>query len=310
VINFPVGACPQDSTLWRKRYVKRDRLTPYLFVAAPLCMYSIWVIFPILQTIAVSFTKWDGMTKMKFVGLENFKRLVSDNYFGLSLLNNIKWMVGFVVLSIPVGLIFAMLMDQKFPGHKVYKSLIYLPMALSFVVIGQIWSWVLEPTGGVINTFFRFIGLEQFAKPWLSDPKIVTYSLIMAALWRQIPYAMILFLAGLKNVSKELVEAAIVDGATPAQRFWYVILPALKPAMVIAITVNIIDSLRAFDIVFVMTRGGPYYSSSVMANYMYVQAFHNYRMGYGASIAVVQFGITLGFIIMYLLNVLKREERE
>ncbi len=310
MINFPVGACPQDSTLWRKRYVKRDRLTPYLFVAAPLCMYSIWVIFPILQTIAVSFTKWDGMTKMKFVGLENFKRLVSDNYFGLSLLNNIKWMVGFVVLSIPVGLIFAMLMDQKFPGHKVYKSLIYLPMALSFVVIGQIWSWVLEPTGGVINTFFRFIGLEQFAKPWLSDPKIVTYSLIMAALWRQIPYAMILFLAGLKNVSKELVEAAIVDGATPAQRFWYVILPALKPAMVIAITVNIIDSLRAFDIVFVMTRGGPYYSSSVMANYMYVQAFHNYRMGYGASIAVVQFGITLGFIIMYLLNVLKREERE
>lgn len=291
--------------------MKRDRLTPYLFVAAPLCMYSIWVIFPILQTIAVSFTKWDGMTKMKFVGLENFKRLVSDNYFGLSLLNNIKWMVGFVVLSIPVGLIFAMLMDQKFPGHKVYKSLIYLPMALSFVVIGQIWSWVLEPTGGVINTFFRFIGLEQFAKPWLSDPKIVTYSLIMAALWRQIPYAMILFLAGLKNVSKELVEAAIVDGATPAQRFWYVILPALKPAMVIAITVNIIDSLRAFDIVFVMTRGGPYYSSSsVMANYMYVQAFHNYRMGYGASIAVVQFGITLGFIIMYLLNVLKREERE
>ncbi len=273
-------------------------------------MYSIWVIFPILQTFVVSFMKWDGMTKMRFVGLENFKRLITDNYFGLSLMNNIKWMIGFVVLSIPIGLALAMLMDQKFPGHKIYKSLVYLPMALSFVVIGQIWSWVLEPTGGVVNTFFRSIGLEQFAKPWLSDPKIVTYSLIAAALWRQIPYAMVLFLAGLKNVSKELVEAATVDGATTIQRFWYVILPALRPAVVIATTVNIIDSLRAFDIVFVMTRGGPFYSSSVMANYMYVQAFHNYRMGYGASIAVVQFAITLGFIISYLLNVLKKEEKE
>jgi len=290
--------------------MNRSKLTPYLFLAGPLCMYSVWVIFPIIQTFIVSFMKWDGMTKMKFVGLENFKRLITDNYFGLSLMNNIKWMIGFVVLSIPIGLALAMLMDQKFAGHKIYKSLVYLPMALSFVVIGQIWSWVLEPTGGVVNTFFRSIGLEQFAKPWLSDPKIVTYSLIAAALWRQIPYAMVLFLAGLKNVSKELIEAATVDGATAIQRFWYVILPALRPAVIIATTVNIIDSLRAFDIVFVMTRGGPFYSSSVMANYMYVQAFHNYRMGYGASIAVVQFGITLGFIISYLLNVLKKEERE
>lgn len=288
----------------------RKSITPYLFLAVPFLMYSIWVIFPILQTFVVSFTKWDGMTQMRFVGLENFKRLVNDKYFGLSLLNNIKWMVGFVILSIPLGLLFAILMDQKFAGHKIFKSLVYLPMALSFVVIGQIWSWVLEPTGGVVNAFLNFIGLSKLAKPWLSDPKIVTYSLIAAALWRQIPYAMVLFLAGLKNVSSELVEAAVVDGANAFQRFWYVILPALRPALIIAVTVNIIDSLRSFDIVFVMTRGGPYYSSSVMANYMYIQAFHNYRMGYGASIAVVQFFITLGFILLYLINVLKREEHQ
>jgi len=160
-----------------------------------------------------------------------------------------------------------------------------------------------------VNTFLRWIGLENLAKPWLSDPRIVTYSLIWAALWRQVPYAMVLFLAGLQSVDREHVEAAIVDGANAFQRFWYVILPELRPAMVITITVNIIDSLRAFDIVFVMTRGGPYYSSSVMANYMYIQAFHNYRMGYGAAIAVIQFLITLGFILVYVLNVLKREER-
>ncbi|MEN3008840.1 sugar ABC transporter permease [Pseudothermotoga sp.] len=287
----------------------RKKLTPYFFLTGPLALYFIWVIYPIFRTFIVSFTRWDGMTKARFVGLDNFVWLFNDRYFILSLINNFKWMIGFVILSIPLGLLFAMLMDQKYPGHKVYKSLIYLPMALSFVVIGQIWSWILEPTGGIVNSFLRYVGLGTLAKPWLSDPKIVTYSLIWAALWRQIPYAMVLFLAGLQGVNKEHVEAAIVDGANAFQRFWYVILPELRPALVIAVTVNIIDSLRAFDIVFVMTRGGPFYSSSVMANYMYIQAFHNYRMGYGAAIAVVQFLITLGFILVYVLNVLKREER-
>ncbi len=274
-------------------------------------MYTIWVIIPIIRTFIVSFTDWDGISKeLNFIFLDNFKRLFSDYYFGLSLLNNIKWMVGFVLLSIPIGLGIAMLMDQKFPGHKVFKSMIYLPMTLSFVVIGQIWSWILEPRNGALNSFLRFVGLGSLARPWLSDPNIVTYSLIFAALWRQIAYAMILFLAGLQSVSKEHVEAAYVDGANRFQRFIHVILPELRPAMVIAITVNIIDSLRAFDIVFVMTRGGPFYSSSVMANYMYIEAFHNYHMGYGAAIAVVQFAITLGFIIAYVLNVMKKEVQE
>ncbi|ACM23549.1 binding-protein-dependent transport systems inner membrane component [Thermotoga neapolitana DSM 4359] len=282
---------------------------PYVFLAVPLTLYFIWVISPIAQTIILSFTNWDGVsTKFDFIGWKNYTRLFSDPYFWLSLKNNIKWLVFFVIVAIPAGLGMAMLLDQKFPGNKIFKTLIYLPMTLSFVVIGQIWSWILEPRSGVLNEFLRAIGLGSLAKPWLSDPKIVTYALIMAALWRQIAYAMVLFLAGLKNVSTELVEAAYVDGANACQRFWYVILPALRPAMVIAITVNIIDSLRAFDIVYVMTRGGPFYSSSVLANYMYIQSFHNYRMGYGSAIAVIQFLITLGFIIVYLFYTLKREE--
>ncbi len=292
------------------RSIKR-RITPYLFLLGPLVMYTIWVIIPIIRTFIVSFTNWDGISKeFKFIGLENFRELFTDYYFGLSLMNNIKWMVGFVLLSIPIGLGIAMLMDQKFPGHKVFKSMIYLPMTLSFVVIGQIWSWILEPRNGALNSFLRAVGLGGLANPWLSDPNIVTYALIFAALWRQIAYAMILFLAGLQSVSKEHVEAAYVDGANSFQRFIHVILPELRPAMVIAVTVNIIDSLRAFDIVFVMTRGGPFYSSSVMANYMYIEAFHNYHMGYGAAIAVIQFAITLGFIITYVLNVMKREVQE
>ncbi len=269
-------------------------------------MYSIWVLLPIFQTLYLSFTNWDGVSpSINFVGLSNFKRLFEDPYFVTSLWNNVKWLVGFTMISVPGGLGIAMFLNQKFTGSKVYKVLMYLPMTLSFVVIGQMWSWILEPQGA-LNSFLNLFGIHEIG--WLSDPDIVTYSLIMAALWRQIPYAMVIFLAGLNQVPSELVEAAYVDGANSWQRFFHVILPMLRPATVVAITVNIIDSLRAFDIVYVMTRGGPFYSSSVMANYMYIQAFNNYQMGYGAAIAVIQFLITLGFIVIYMRNVLRREE--
>jgi len=256
----------------------------------------------------LSFSDWDGVSStVTFTGFENFKRLASDPYFLRSLRNNISWIVGFVFLSLPMGLAMAMLFNRDLPGSKIFKSLIYLPMTLSFVVVGQVWSWILEPKYGALNAFLRLIGLECFARPWLSDPGIVTYSIIAAALWRQVPYAVILFLAGLQNVPPEQVEAALVDGANSWQRFRYVIFPALWPSTIVAVTVSIIDSLRAFDIVHILTRGGPFYSSSVIANYMYIQSFNAYRMGYGSAIAVVQFLITLVFILIYLASALRQE---
>ncbi len=283
--------------------------TPFAFLAIPLVFYTIWVIWPIFQTFFLSFTNWDGVSpSYVIVGFKNYTRLFKDSYFILSLLNNIKWLVSFVFISVPLGLLIAMLLDQKFPGNKIYKTLMYLPMTLSFVVIGEIWSWLLEPKYGAINSLLKAVGLSHLARPWLSDPHIVTYALIMAASWRQIAYTMVIFLAGLKNVPRELIEASYVDGANSIQRFFYIIIPMLRPAIVISITVSVIDSLRAFDIIYVLTRGGPFYSSSVMANYMYIQAFHNYRMGYGSAIAVIQFVITFAFILIYMVNVFKGEE--
>jgi len=288
--------------------MRKRTITPYLFLILPLTMYTIWVIIPIFQTFIFSFTDWDGVSPdFNFVGFENFKALFTDPYFKISFINNIKWLIGFAGISVPLGLAIAMLLDQKFKGSKIYKTLMYLPMTLSFVVIGQMWAWIFEPRAGALNSFLSIFGIQ--GKGWLSDPKIVTYSLIMAASWRQISYAMVLYLAGLKLVPRELVEAAWVDGANSWKRFWYIILPMLRPATIVAITVSVIDSLRAFDIVYVLTRGGPFYSSSVMANYMYIQSFNNYRMGYGSSIAVIQFLITLAFIVIYIRNVLKTEEK-
>jgi multiple sugar transport system permease protein/raffinose/stachyose/melibiose transport system permease protein len=288
---------------------KKRWWVPWAFLAIPLIMYLIWVIIPIGRTFIYSFSSWDGLSKnIEFVGLDNFKMLFGDRIFITALMNNIKWFIFFIIIPVPVGLGFAMLLDMKLPGSKLFKTLVYLPMTLSFVVIGTMWSWIYEPQYGALNSFLDAIGLDFLITPWLSDPEMVTFSLIFAAIWRQIPYIMVLFLAGLKNVSQDQVEAAYVDGANAWQRFWNIILPALKPSMIIAVTVSIIDSLRSFDIVFVMTKGGPFHSSTVLANFMYIEAFNNYRMGYGSAIAVIQFAITFGFIILYLLNAMKNEE--
>lgn len=289
---------------------RKEWWVPWAFLALPLAMFTIWVIYPIFQTFAFSLTSWDGISPhAQMEGLRNFGVLWGDRVFWISLINNLRWLVLFVLVPIPLGLAIALLFNTELPGNKIFKLLLFLPMTLSFVVIGQVWNWIYEPDYGALNTFFQAAGLEHWSRAWLSDPRIVTYSLIFAAIWRQIPYIMILFLAGLKTIPPHLVEAAWVDGAGPLQRFRFVILPCLKPAMIIAVTVSIIDSLRSFDIVYTMTGGGPHYSSSVLANQMYIESFHNYRMGYGSAIAVIQFLITLGFIIIYLRKVLEEEQQ-
>ncbi len=359
---------------------KKRWWVPWVFLSVPLAMYAIWVIWPIIQTFAFSFTEWDGMTPSTFIGFENYKNLFNDPIFWTALKNNFRWLILFVAIPIPVGLLVAMLFDVKLPGGKIFKTIMYLSMTLSFVVIAQIWSWIYDPKNGALAVTLRALGFanldellqaafdflifviipiiiavivvkiidksvrltgkkalfayislmalfiilahvlkifwdpqietSRFSKngfPWLSDPNMVTYSLIMSAIWRQIPYVMVLYLAGLKGVPPALVEASIVDGANWWQRFYNVILPMLKPATIVAITISVIDSLRAFDIVYAMTRGGPFNTSSVLANFMYIETFNNYRMGYGSSIAVIQFFITFGFIIVYLGNALKKE---
>lgn len=163
--------------------MNRDHWTPYAFLAAPVTIYLVWVIIPIVQTMVLSLSDWDGVSStLSLVGFDNYKRLLSDPYFIRSLKNNVTWIVAFVFLSLPIGLAMAMLFNNSMKGSRLFKTLIYLPMTLSFVVVGQVWSWILEPKYGALNTFLRFVGLDSLARPWLSDPGIVTYSVIAAAL--------------------------------------------------------------------------------------------------------------------------------
>jgi ABC-type sugar transport system permease subunit len=285
----------------------RRKILPYLFLAIPIIIYLVWVIGPMFYTFYLSLTNWDGLTSPDFIGFRNYERLFTDKVFFLSLTNNMKWLVSFVTVPVVLGLALAMVLNRAVPGEKFFKMSFYMPMVLAMVVSGLIWGWLYHPRGGLINNILIGLGIVEKGPGWLSDRDLALWSIIIVAIWRQVGYVMVLYLAGLKSINPEFLEAAKMDGANDWQVFLKVLLPLLMPVSVIVLVISVIDSLRAFDLVSVMTRGGPANSSSVLANYMYIQAFNNYRMGYAAAIAVILFLISLVFIFIYLWRVMQDE---
>ena len=283
------------------------KLTPWLFLIVPLIIYLIWVIGPMFYTFYLSLTNWDGISTPDFINFRNYERLFRDPVFKISLQNNLKWIISFITVPVVAGLGLAMALNRAIPGAKLFKASYYSPMVLSLVVCGLIWGWMYQPANGLINEALRAIGLDSLTQGWLSDTDLVMWSIIFVAIWRQVGYVMVLYLAGLQGVDPGLIDASKVDGCNAWQTFRNVIFPLLAPVTVIVVTISIIDSLRAFDLVSVMTRGGPYNSSSVLANFMYIEAFNNYKMGYGAAISVILFLISLVFIFIYLYRTLQTE---
>ena len=283
---------------------------PYAFLAPPLLIYLIWVIAPTFYTFYLSVTNWDGITSnLNFIGLDNYRRLILDDpVFRTALANNLIWLLTFITIPLTLGLALAIIFNSNIRGDRFFKVSFYSPMVLSFVVIGLIFAWLYHPRSGLLNATLLAWGMNARDLPgWLADPNLAIYSIIVAASWRQVGYVMLLYLAGLKNIDPQLLDAAQVDGASGWNLFRYIIFPLLAPVTVIVVVISIIDSLRAFDLVFIMTRGGPANASQVLANFMYIESFHNYQMGYGAAIAVILFLISLAFIITYLYRVLQEE---
>jgi len=280
---------------------------PYLFLAFPLLLFMAWVIGPMLYSFYLSLTNWDGLSTPRFIGLRNYERLFDDPIFYTALFNNLKWLISFITVPVVGGLALAMALNGSIPGGRGIKAAFYSPYILAPVVVGLIFGWIYHPAGGLLNTALESIGLGFLASGWLSDPALATWCIIAAAIWRQVGYVMTLYLAGLQGVDPSLIDASRVDGCTPWQTFRHVILPLLTPVTVVVVVISVIDSLRSFDLVFVMTRGGPGNASTVLANFMYIEAFNNYNMGYGAAIAVMLFLISAVFIFIYLWRTLSTE---
>lgn len=268
---------------------------------------SLYVIFPIFQSLSISLYKWDGLGEAEYIGLRNYQELLGDRAFEISLWNNLKWLLLYL-LAMPAGLFIALFLNQNIPGMRLYKTLFFFPFVISQVVIGLVFTWFYDPTFGLLNVLLGFVGLDPVNV--LGDPTLVTYGIIAAGLWPQTAYCMILYLTGLNSVDPELVEAARLDGAKGWKMLWYVILPQLKPATFIAFVVTVVGALRSFDLISIMTNGGPFGTSRVLSFYMFEKALSEYgfRMGYGAAIAVVLFAIMLVFIAYFLWSMYQDEK--
>ncbi|GGA02908.1 ABC transporter permease [Elstera cyanobacteriorum] len=288
-------------SFWRRH---EKTLAPAMFLSPALFAFLLFVVWPILSSVWISFHEWDGLGPKIFIGLDNYRELFSDDKFYVALVNNIKWLI--LYLLAPVGgLIIALFLNQQMPGMRLIKALFFFPFVISQVVVGVIFSWFYDPNFGLLNVVLNAVGLPSIAP--LGDEHMVTYAIIVAGLWPQIAYCMILYLTGLNNVNPELIEAARMDGCKGFPMFWNIILPQLRPATFIAVVVTVIGALRSFDLVAIMTNGGPYDSSTVLGYFMYEQAIFAYRMGYGAAIATVLFLIMDIYIAFFLVSMLRKE---
>ncbi|MGI9256014.1 MAG: carbohydrate ABC transporter permease [Salinispira sp.] len=282
-------------------------LAPVYFLAPAFILFTVFVIWPIIQSIWISFHSWNGFGDMTWRGLQNYTELFGDPDFKISILNNVKWLL-LSLLAPVIGLFIALLLNQQIRGMRVAKSLFFFPFVINLVVIGLIFSWFYNPDLGLLAELFRAIGLDPL--PILADENLATYGIILAALWPQTAYCMILYLTGLSCMNSQVIEAGRIDGASGWSMLWNVVIPQLRGASFIAIVVTIIGSLRSFDLIAIMTAGGPWGSSNVLAYFMYEESLFNFKMGYGAAIAAVLFLIMAVFIVFFLRSVLISERRQ
>jgi raffinose/stachyose/melibiose transport system permease protein len=276
------------------RYVNEYTLTAVLFLLPTFFFLSIFVIWPILESFRLSFYKWNGVDpSMTFLQFENWTRLANDSVFWRAMRNNFIIVILSILIQLPIGLALAVLLDSAGRKFQFFKVIYFLPLLLSTVAIGILFKYIYDPYFGIINAGLEALGLESWTQSWLSDPRIALYSVIAVICWQYIPFYMVLFLAALAGIPQELREAAAIDGATENTYFFRIAVPLLRGAIVTAATLSLIGSLKYFDLIWVMTEGGPVNATELMATYMYKKAFNSFEMGYGAAIASALFIVVL-----------------
>jgi multiple sugar transport system permease protein len=322
---------PDTDVPARPGWARRNKLAiaPWLFLIPALIFFAIYVVIPIFESLWLSLYEWNGLYDVNgestatWVGFQNYVKLWDDPNFWVSLRNNIAWLILYM-LAVPLGLFIALFLNQTVTGMRFYKSMFFFPFVISQVVVGLIFGWFYNPDFGVVGTIWKALFCEETvnivgnvtftcsrpAPDILSSPEWATYGIIAAGLWPQIAYCMILYLTGLNNVAADQIEAARLDGAKGWKMLWYVVVPQLKPATFIAVVVTVIGALRSFDMIAIMTQGGPFGSTNVLSHYMYEVAISEYgeRYGYGSSVATVLFGIMLIFISYFLWRMYQDEK--
>jgi raffinose/stachyose/melibiose transport system permease protein len=271
-------------------------------LAPALLVYCVFAVYPMLHVVMLSFMKWNGLTTTKqFVGIENYVQVFTqDPVFWTAVRNTVLWTVLSVIFPPAIGFALALVLNQNIPGRSPLRALFYLPVIIAPIAVATMWRWMYDPFFGLVNAALTGLGWQVLIRDWLGAPNVALYAMFVAYVWQTVGFSLVLFLAGLQGVSQTLIEASRIDGAGRFEVFRYVTLPALRPSMAIVLVLSIINSLKAFDIVYGMTGGGPAQSTQMLALWAFTQAMQLGDFGRGAAISVVLLVITIAIVIPYL----------
>lgn len=293
-----------------KTLITHPRSQAALLLGPALVIYAVFAIWPMIDVVILSFQKWNGLDPTReWVGTANYTDIFTkDPVFWVAFKNTVIWTVLSVIFPPLIGLGLALGLNQPIFGRNTLRAVYYLPVIIAPIAVATMWRWMYDPFFGLFGQVLTQLGLQRWIQDWLGNRDLALYSAFVAHLWQSVGFSMVLFLAGLQGVNKTLVEAARIDGAGRWNVFRYVTFPALRTTITIVLVLSIISSLKAFDIVYGLTGGGPAQSTQMLALWAFTQSMQIFDFGRGGAISVVLLLITLAVVIPYLRWTQKREE--
>jgi len=276
-------------------------ITIVAFLLPALVLYGTFVIIPIFQSFRFSLYHWDGLGPLtRFIGLENYVTLLRDETFWQALRNNFA-LVGFsLVTQLPPAVLLAVLLTGAIRGRDFFRTMFFSPQILSAVATGYLFYYIYEPTFGMLNQALKLLGLGALARGWLGDQMLALPAVLAVISWRHIGFYMVLFMAAIEGIPDEIFEAAQIDGCNKRQLVWHITLPLMSGAIRTAAVLVMVGSIKYFDLIWIMTRGGPVHASELIATYMYKETFLNWHMGYGATLAFALFVVAFSASLLFL----------
>ncbi|MGN7385022.1 Inner membrane ABC transporter permease protein ycjO [Chlamydia abortus] len=278
------------------------RALPYFLIAPGVIFVGLILIYPMISGIISSFFTQHSLTASDrtFAGLDHYRALFSDSIFTGAFWNTVIWTVGVVVGQYLIGLAVALLLNEEIPGRGIFRSLILIPWIVPMIAAGLTWKWIYSSQFGILNYVLMKLGIISGPIDWVGDSAYALYSVLAVSVWKGIPFVAVVLLAGLQAIDREMYEAANISGANLWQRFWYITLPSLKGVSLVIVTLTIIWSFNQFDLVYLMTKGGPSNSTQLIPVYSYLNAFNFFKMNYAAAISTIGVLMLSVFAIFYL----------
>lgn len=277
---------------------KRD-YSSYLFLLPAAVIYLSVIIGPVFYSTYISFFKWNGISEMEFIGIQNYKNLFDDPIFLIAIKNNLIWIVLSLIVTMTLALALAVVLNKNFRGRTFFRGFFYFPAVIAPIAVSIIWRWMYNPSIGFVNELSRALGWG-FQQSWISDPKYSLFAIFFASMWQSVGQPMIFFLAGLQTVPTDVLEAARIDGASNTHAFFRVTIPIMRDTFVIVIANLIVGAMKVFDIVQGLTAGGPNNATQMMSTYMYSQTFQYNNVSYGTTISVLMVVFMLIVIVPYV----------